>query len=378
MLGFRRYIASLGILRDLCALVCVYRATQAVFVEPADVWQIGWYLNRAGRSNDEIERVVGELHRAISSGDPEQAGGVLKSSGAEYPFRQDPQYDFEWYPNKLRGILNTQYPLAVRIHICRRTLSTTEFQTQQREIERISRGFFKYFQIFIEERPLAVLAAQPGGYVQGAYPGTLGGYLQDQKGNVFGVTCAHVAPAGLSVTDAQGARLGNVVHASTSTPTLAGQLCNLSTVGASTMDVSLYSFPSSTSRSNCTGPSTHYGSGQVAQMTGSHSKGPHNYFIDGIGLIQTLHHHGQDYCFSGLFRITTRPTQWLPQIIGLAFTPNPVQGDSGAWILSQGTGSQPEWIGMMIGIDQLDGFALDASLVLAWANSATGSTLSVR
>jgi len=87
-------------------------------------------------------------------------------------------------------------------------------------------------------------------------------------------------------------------------------------------------------------------------------------------MIQTVHHAGSDYCFSGLYSIKVQPTLPLPTAFALALAPTPAAGDSGSWILATAAGGiQPDWIGMLTATDLVEGFALDATDVLGWADS---------
>src|SRR5262245_35995785 len=380
MLRFRELIGRVHALRELCTLVCVHRATQGVFVEPADLWRAAWALRSAARTDVEIEQVTKDLRDALGGAHPDRSRAVLKTAAVPYPFASDPDFDLEWYPPWLASIIGSQHPLTVHIHVCQRHLSKLEFDRQRRDLQGISRRFLRHFSVVVEERSPAILGAVPGSPACGTLEGTLGGYLSDAHGNVFGVTCAHVAPLGSSVTDARGALLGNVVHDSTLLPSDTGQLCTMASPSLNTMDASLFAATSTRFHSRCGAPLARYGAGQTVQMTSANNKGPNTYYVAGVGLIQTLVHDGRDYCFTGLTRITSRPTLPVPDDPAKsAASPSPVAGDSGAWIHAsvEGATQKPGWIGMLVGTDQLDGYAVDANEVIGWASAATGTTLSV-
>jgi hypothetical protein len=378
-LTFRESLARAQPLRDLCSLVCVHRATQGVFVEPSDLWRMAWMLKCQERTDVEIEQVVKALRDALSGTRPERTRQVLKDAAVPYPFTSDPAYDFEWYPQWLRQIVGGQLPLTVHIHVCQRSLPRLEFDRQRRDVQGISRRFLRFFAVAIEERNPAVLGALPGSHAFGAVEGTLGGYLCDPHGRVFGVTCAHVAPLGVSVTDGRGALLGNVVHDSTLLPNSAGRLCDPTSATLNRVDASLFTASSTRVRSRCGAPQPRSGAGQTVQMTGAQSKGPHNYYLGGLALTQTLVYQGRDFCFAGLTTIRARPMVPLPDAPEHELAPAPVAGDSGAWIhtVAGSATSKPGWIGMLVGTDGVDGYALDASDILTWAAEATGTKLSV-
>jgi hypothetical protein len=246
----------------------------------------------------------------------------------------------------------------------------------RRAIEQVALKFSGVFKITLEDRPLAVLASSSGDRIRGASSGTVGGFLRDSSGTIYGTTCSHVAASG-SVSDSRGATLGTVAHASKQTPRPTPHLCRPRGTTLNDMDASIYTSTGGASACRFAGPTIHYGSGQASQMQGATSGGPHTFYLGGLGLVQTLHHNGNDYCFENLFSIRPRPTAPLPISAAIAFAPVPAQGDSGAWITVGGTGTQREWIGMLIGVDLVEGFALDATDVLAWAAKAAGASLSI-
>jgi hypothetical protein len=379
MYALRRYVANLPSVRDFAAQVARYRLTQAVYVEPDDIWQLAWRINRT----DPFFQHILDRSSFIPDGDRTYAWWYFNHAAVSTSIGQsaevDPQYDFQWYPKEIKRVLGTNFPLWVRVHLCHRPeMSLEESSALRRDIQGIALKYGGDFRITLEDRPRAVLAAQSGDKIDAAPggPGTVGGFLQATgTKDIYGVTCAHVAPSG-SVADGAGRVLGSVSAAHFPNNSPSGQLCNPSAGVINELDASLFSCPGATP-SGCTGPSTLFGSGQMVQMRGAFSKGPYGYSLGGIGLVHTLHHNGHDYCFKDLFSFRPRLTAPLPLSAAIALSPIPLKGDSGSWITTNGGGSLPEWIGMLVGVDLVEGFAVDADKVHKWASAQTGLALGV-
>lgn len=359
----------------MCGLVCAIESTQAVVVEPTLLWQIAWAAQRAGWSANQIVHLVTHVNNLIQSNNSTEIRRTLDGEQIHYPFEGDPRYEFQWYPERLKSLLRTTYPITIFIHICRYDLGDVQFNRERQLIEQICQRFRQDFRIVIEERPRVELVTIPGGAIGGASLGTLGGFLSDAKGIVYGTTCSHVAPLGSHVNDSKGIRLGSVTYATVLKPSANGQLCNQYHPSLNEVDAALFTATQIT-HSGCSQASTQYGSGQNALMTGGQSRGPNIYPIGGITLILKLHHAGQAYCFKDLFTLKTNLSGPLPVIIQLATATCPVQGDSGAWVHAT-TSAASDWIGMLVGSDQIEGFATDATAVLTWASAARGTSLSV-
>jgi hypothetical protein len=377
MYALRRYLADLKSIQEFAGQVAKYRLTQAVFVEPDAIWQLAWRIRRA----DPLFQDMFDRLSAIAEGDRMHAWWYFYDTAGAIEVAQptdvDPEHDFGWYPKEIYRILKTKYPLWVRVHLCRRSdMNGEEAAGQRRDIEVIARDFSGDFRITLEDRSRALLATQSGDKIGGSGPGTVGGFLMDTgTRDIYGVTCAHVAQSG-SVTHAGGQSIGTVTVASAPNKSPSGQLCNPSARVLNELDVSLFSCAGATS-TGFAGPSTLFGSGQRVQMHGAYSKGPNTYSLGGIGLIQTLHHNGNDYCFKDLFSFRPRPTAPLPMSAAIAVSSIPLKGDSGSWITMNSGGSQPDWIGMLIGVDLVEGFAVDSAKIHKWASTKTGLSLSV-
>ncbi|HEY6926775.1 MAG TPA: hypothetical protein VI653_25040 [Steroidobacteraceae bacterium] len=377
MYALRRYIDQIPQLAEFAYRVAQNPLIQAVYVEPDLLWQAAWQLYRTSSSPDR------DLQRAFDKHtDREFAWWRLKAmtQSMEMQVTQltDPEHDLDWYPDYIRVVLQISHPLWVRVHLCPRPDTYVETKAGARnDINSIAQSFSQFFRITLEDRPLAVLAAQSGDRIHGAGPGTVGGFLQESGTNlIYGVTCSHVASAGL-VTDTRGRSLGTVGYATSLNASAHGQLCNPRATGLNDVDAALFLSLGGANPCRYSGPSSLFGSGQTARMTGGYSKGPNSYSLGGIGLVQTLHHNGQNYCFRDLFSFRPQLTSPLPTAAALALAPVPMPGDSGSWITVAGAGTQPDWIGMLVGVDQVEGFAVDATKVMQWMSNQNRRQFSV-
>ena len=120
MYALRQYVATLTPLWDFAALAAKNRLTQAVFVEPDDIWQLAW---RISRTNPSFQQIL-DRSSFIPVGDRTYAWWYFNHAGVSMNIGQsadiDPQYDFQWYPKELKRVLGATYPLWVRVHLCTR------------------------------------------------------------------------------------------------------------------------------------------------------------------------------------------------------------------------------------------------------------------
>jgi hypothetical protein len=380
MREFRQYVSQLSELGNLTAELSVHTATQAVYVEPDPDWQLLWLLHaNAAITEDELIYLAHVLRDFEYGRVPEAyLSKIPRTAGIQYPPVAYPHYDFAWFDDRLKKVFRKEYPLWVRVHLCARLgMDAEQYRAERRAIEAVMRAFTKFFTITLEERSLAVLAAA-GDYVLGTAPGTMGGYLQDGGTTHYGVTCEHVAPKGSSVRDRTGSTLGTVRQASRRSVRPAGVLCRPASPGMNSMDAALFPMLMAPAQSGFGGHTASFGSGQFAQMKGAVSGGPHTYYIGGLGLVHTMHHAGNDYCFKDLFSIrTSLSSSSLPLSAAVAMSPIPLPGDSGSWISMKAGNPLPDWIGMLIGVDAVEGFAFESSEIVRWASRAVGSPLTV-
>ena len=233
------------------------------------------------------------------------------------------------------------------VKVCTRPTAPNAFERRTLQAYADRQPFF----CVLEERaPARALAAvQGGGEIStGLFRGTLGGFLQDQHGAVYGVTCAHVAMAStgtFDLLDVGGANLtGAAVIAQTTFPSLtmlnSGQLCNRAVTNGQNPDVALLELTlGHTGRSSVRSigiiddilTENDLGSGSLIELRGGVS-GYHSAYIGAYSVVyNVLFEDSNEYCFDHMFEVVTRSTSRFSGLIPPAFTSKPVSGDSGAW-----------------------------------------------
>jgi hypothetical protein len=239
----------------------------------------------------------------------------------------------------------------------------------------------------VEERPPARLALASGDAIQigGRKSGTLGGVLTDTKsGDLFGVTCAHVAKSGDVVTDGSGAAVGSCSANTTLIALPSAKSCdpeNLATPNPAPgngpdlnmLDCALVKLTASISRPTIATVARTLTQGQNVVLQGAKSTTRHK--LGSLCLSYQFTDSGQDYCFRDAIELLPQPFGPFGGWLGKLMTRIPTQGDSGGWVL---TDNHPcDWAGMFFAEDGNRGFAIRATWVHAWAQRAIGSTLTV-
>lgn len=199
--------------------------------------------------------------------------------------------------------------------------------------------------------------------------GTIGGFLCDSNtSQVFAVTCGHVVPQGRAVMDSHGMLIGRCVHACEPLPLPHGQICHSACGTMTELDAAFISLGAAVNTLNtATHVAQYVVNGDIVEMEGATSgKGRYqvgaavvNYEIGGAcweGLIQT-----HAVISGGL----------LPVAFHVAGSSPPAGGDSGAWLIRNGT----EWAGMVVAGNALFGYALAATSVVRHSKSRFGLDL---
>ena len=289
----------------------------------------------------------------------------------------DPEFDFHDFGPRLKDF-SERLPLLVRIH-CAPERVSGEVDDMRNRVGGIANRFSDRVTVVVEDRARCVAAIAPGDEVSGDGPGTFGGTFSDGT-DVYGMTCAHVVGAATSAMDAGGVLVGGVAQSSPLTPLPSGTLCQPGSQNGNDMDAALIRLgPSHIPPVQGLQVSQSYGSGQRVDMAGAKSGGPHSYRFGSLGLTQLVDvvdpvtGQSQPHCFQNLSSIRSTSLwggRWSP--IGHRAR----RGDSGAFILNV-TGTL--WYGMLTAVDGTEGFFLDASDVLSWAQGHSGlSNLQVR
>lgn len=204
----------------------------------------------------------------------------------------------------------------------------------------------------VETRPEPILVVQPGSGVAGnGGQGTLGGFVTESStGSVWGMTCGHVASAGVVSTQAG---KGTVVSARAPVAMPAGAVCSSGCAHSNDLDVCLVDGVIGVNRA--TRVASVVTSGQLVEMD---SAGSGRQYQIGGAVVDHLIGGG---CWERLIQFHAPTVGILPVAAQVAMTPVPQGGDSGAWLLR----NKIEWAGMVVASDHLHGYALAGDHLLA-------------
>lgn len=243
------------------------------------------------------------------------------------------------------------------------------------------------------DAPVATLTAQlEGGQEMFAdIQGTVGGYLQDQKGRHWGLTCAHVARTGrkpVTLNDVSGATLSNagtVMHTNFADILSQGANgpCTSNAPGlASPLDVDVALFAPAAGHIPTASVQSlgaidrildraDLNSGDAVSMRAAIS-GHADYEIGAYGFRAKLRMPGTRdyYCFTDLFDFYDpgQPSRLPAKLLQFKLT-WPLPGDSGAWVCHRHSGNQYGYYGTLIATRGASGIAMFAESVCAWATS---------
>jgi hypothetical protein len=209
--------------------------------------------------------------------------------------------------------------------------------------------------------------------------GTLGGIVEDQTSQRYGMTCAHVFPSTPSVTqparhdDARAKAIGISVTSIALQPCPGVGPCNpyVNSPHIASVDTALVELESGVASDLqilSIGPlagvvaKNSMTPGQEVAFEGRTS-GHRIAEVGGLAVFYRLQINGQAYCFRDLFEIRWR--SFFRALIG----PVVQAGDSGAWVCTE-TDRGPGWCGQIIGEDRRVGYAAFAeTTIAAWSNA---------
>jgi hypothetical protein len=225
-------------------------------------------------------------------------------------------------------------------------------------------------------------------------PGTAGGLVRDGVGNVYAVTCGHVVSGLLGadvndrrVRDRQEAVVGQVVQAVIPVRQPLGHICARPRLRAgdqplpddpfaNLLDVALIELTDASPATGIGGIFADFDSGTTVQMSGAVS-GAATYAVLDVNLWMKFPSNEPSetpICFQDLFRLGPLTEHWLgrtllhlqgPRVAALTST-IPKRGDSGAWITSASVHGAPDWLGMLVAVDDNSGYALMSDTILDW------------
>lgn len=207
--------------------------------------------------------------------------------------------------------------------------------------------------------------------------GTLGGIVEDQTGQRYGMTCAHVFPFVSPITqpacrdDLQAKAFGMSGPSIALQPCPGTEPCNpyrnsphVATVDTTLVtlnegvdaDLKVFTIGSLagvvTKKSMTIGQSVSFEGRTSGYCTAE---------VGGLALFYRFQHGGEVYCFRDLFEIR-RSSRILAALFPLVRA-----GDSGAWVCTE-TDTGPGWCGQIIGEDRNGGFAAFAeNIVGEWS-----------
>ncbi len=234
----------------------------------------------------------------------------------------------------------------------------------------------------VEERRQATLAFAPGDSIKTSQgrSGTYGGTLTDQHGKKYGMSCAHVAETGDTITDNAGTHLGTCAHHTTLSALGDGTVCDpvslpmpVPSPGNGTsvnmLDLSLIDLatvPASTR--TLSGAAKSLTIGQDVEVDGAITKAKCR--LGSLAISYAFTRGGKSYCFRDAIELKPRPRFGIGGAIGTLFSTLPTQGDSGAWVLTQE--SLPAWAGVFFAEDGQRGYCIRAKWAHDWAENLVG------
>lgn len=209
--------------------------------------------------------------------------------------------------------------------------------------------------------------------------GTLGGIVEDQTGQRYGMTCAHVFPSPTLVVqparhdDAQATTIGMSATPRALQPCQGIGPCNpySNSPHVASVDTTLVELEAS-----ITSDLQVLSIGPLAGVVAKNSMTPGQEVafegrtsghriaeVGGLAVFYRLQVDGHTYCFRDLFEVRWR--SFIRTFLG----PVVQAGDSGAWVCAE-TDRGPGWCGQIIGEDRRVGYASFAeNNVAAWSNA---------
>ncbi|QPC91318.1 hypothetical protein [Mesorhizobium sp. INR15] len=191
--------------------------------------------------------------------------------------------------------------------------------------------------------------------LSGGKSGTIGGFIADHRGTVYGLTCSHVASGGV-VTDVTGRKCGDVKASTTQVSMASGSVCHPNprrgspTCAINSLDLALVEMSvAATATGLKLGGSV--AQGDIVDVGASRSS--YRFGVRSLCIAMQLGLNSVDYCYSPLIELySPAGTTW--------------PSDSGAWGL---TNQFSEWATVMVGADSVSSFAIDARDAADWIDT---------
>jgi len=235
----------------------------------------------------------------------------------------------------------------------------------------------------VDERRIASLAFAPGDGIttsQGR-SGTYGGTLTDNAGKSYGMSCAHVAEQGDTISDSSGGHLGTCKDHTSLVKLGAGLVCDPAVLqmphpypgngpDVNMLDVSLIDLAAvPASARTLSGVAQSLTIGQDVDVDGSITKTSCR--LGSLAISYAFATAGKTFCFRDSIELKPRAKYGIGGALGtLLSTTLPTQGDSGAWVLTQD--ATPAWAGIFFAEDGQRGYCIRAKWAHAWAEGIVG------
>jgi hypothetical protein len=251
-------------------------------------------------------------------------------------------------------------PLVVKVI----ALPATNSQLQEERRTLVQAVSSVPFPALVETRPVATLAVAGGDrcVMASGSRGTVGGFVRDRLTNrTYAATCGHVITSG--AVDIGGGIVGLCSHARSPTPLASGQRCDKNSTAINRLDLALIDVTGTAVANVAAKIALTVPSNEPVTMVGAETHF-HHYEVGGASMLHKI----DGICFDNVFEV--RP----PAPAGI-FSPRlramtavvPKQGDSGAWVVGV---NASDLCGILVAVDHLMGYALEADTVIAAANSA--------
>jgi len=366
----RQYVDSIEGLGGFAAEAAGNTVTQGVVLDINPIWLLGYRLYRAG-----LNPYAFDMHMPWPSMPWLMAADLLHLETIE-----GDAFDFKWVDksgwvknvtshfidnsDRSRSIPDSALPFIVKV--VAGPVGLESFETREQLVALARR---QNFFALVETRPLGVLAASPGDKcVAGTVPGSVGGFLRDShKGQVYATTCGHVASKGAKVT-ISGKHAGVCSHSHAPSQMASGQTCTAACPCANELDLALIDLGNAAVTNAVTGVAALIASHQSIVLRAGLTNAP----FEVGGHVMTYCPGKSNVCFKNLFEVRPpSPSGIVKPRVTAAFATVPVQGDSGGWLET----SANEWCGVLVAVDHLMGYALEADDTLVAANAAFGTQL---
>lgn len=309
--------------------------------------------------------------------------------------RHQGPYDIAFLPSTWTNVCEdsnkSSSPFLVKVYV---DPTTAVSRSLRRDLEQYVRTASLF--VVLIDAPVGTLTAQITGGEEIVVPsqtspsqGTVGGYLQDQHGDRWGVTCGHVAQqkqTTITLNDVKGAVLANagtVIHTNYADIIAQGAngpcngnvpaIANTLNVDAALFSPASAHSPSSIVHSLGTVDQIYdkadLNSGDPVSMSAAIS-GRADYVIGGYGFRASLKMPTTNdrYCFSDLFDFYDPGESdfWSAKLYQLKLT-WPLPGDSGAWVCHRHSAQQYGYYGTLIATRGPSGIAMFAESMRQWA-----------